>query len=391
MVSCLDITIINFVAVALLVMSLIQMYHAPIIVEGRRVDVLSEEEELDLQRQLTVLNKLPTKTIHAPWGDIYDCIEFHKQPTFDHPLFKNYTIKMRGEIVSTKNSQLETFMNQVDKCPKGTVPIRRTTRKDLIRVKSVSANTAPDKQYRAGISYTAKSGETVYGALGLFNFWNPSVNQYQFSSTEIALSAGSGEHNSILKHGWIVDPQLYGSNLTRTFAYWTGDGGKTGCYNNLCHGFVQVHSTYTLDMPLYNSSVVGGQQIASMTAITLESGKWWLTIHDNIRIGYWPGELFPAFVPGATNIFWGGRVKSGKDGVSPPMGSGRPMDDEFRNNGYIEFALYVDMENENQVPEQIEYAIDCFEHYNARYYPPGEDDEEDNFVHFGGTGGGNCK
>ncbi|MCL7036025.1 hypothetical protein MKW94_013490 [Papaver nudicaule] len=344
MALVLGLNIIKFVAILL---SVISLYHVLILVEGK-MDVLSAKEELELQRQLTILNKSPIQTIHAPWGDVYDCIEFHKQPAFDHPLLKNYTFKMsEDQIVSTKNSQLETIMNQVNECPKGTVPIRRTTKEDLIRAKFLLSNGVRDKQYRAGISYrTQATGETIYGAKGWFNFWNPSVNQDQFSSTEIALYAGSGEEINVLKHGWTVDPQLYGgSNLTRTFAYWTGgSGNKAGCYNTLCRGFVQVHDKYTLDI-----------------------------------------ELFPGFAPGAGWVYWGGRVKAGKDGVSPPMGSGRPMDDHAYNNGYIERVQYVDMKNNRQRPDKFEYTIDCFEHYNARYYP------NNDIVHFGGTGGRDCQ
>ncbi|MCL7032704.1 hypothetical protein MKW94_013185 [Papaver nudicaule] len=385
MALVLGLNTIKFVAILLLV---INLYHVLILVEGK-IDVLSAKEELELQRQLTILNKSPIQTIHAPWGDAYDCIEFHKQPAFDHPLLKNYTFKMsEDQIVSTKNSQLETMMNQVNECPKGTIPIRRTTKEDLIRAKFLSSNGVRDKQYRAGISYRAQAtGETIYGAKGWFNFWNPSVNQDQFSSTEIALYAGSGEEINVLKHGWTVDPQLYGgSNLTRTFAYWTGgSGNKAGCYNTLCRGFVQVHDKYTLDMPIYNSSIAGGLQYTQTTFISLESEKWWLTIHGDIQIGYWPSELFPGFAPGAGWVYWGGRVKAGKDGVSPPMGSGRPMDDYAYNNGYIERVQYVDMTNNPQRPDNFEYTIDCFEHYNARYYP------NNDIVHFGGTGGRDCQ
>ncbi|KAI3950977.1 hypothetical protein MKW98_026431 [Papaver atlanticum] len=389
MAPFLGLNTINFVPLLLLMIGLIHTYrHVVILVEGR-VDVLLKEEESELQRKLTILNKPHIQTIYAPWGDTYDCIEFHKQPAFDNPLLKNYTFKMgENHIVSTRSSQLEKLLNQVDECPKGTVPIRRTTREDLIRAKSLSSNGNPDKQYRAGISYRAqKTGETLYGAKGWFNFWNPSVNQDQFSSTEIALYAGSGEETNVLKHGWRVDPQLYGgSNLTRTFAYWTGGSGKKeGCYNTLCSGFVQVHDKYTLDMPIYKSSTVGGLQYTQVTFISLEFGKWWLTIHEDIQIGYWPSELFPAFAPGAGWIYWGGRVKAGKDGVSPPMGSGQQMDDHAYHNGYIEQVQYVDMTSNPQRPETIEYTIDCFEHYNARYY------QKNDIVHFGGTGGGNCQ
>ncbi|WJZ82238.1 hypothetical protein VitviT2T_002012 [Vitis vinifera] len=30
------------------------------------------------------------KTIKTKHGDIYDCVDFYKQPAFDHPLLKNH-------------------------------------------------------------------------------------------------------------------------------------------------------------------------------------------------------------------------------------------------------------------------------------------------------------
>ncbi|KAI3956134.1 hypothetical protein MKW98_027448 [Papaver atlanticum] len=345
---------INCVAVVVLL-----VISAVIFVEGR-VDTLSAEEELDLQRQLTILNKPPVTTIHAPWGDIYDCIEFYKQP-------------MRQEIVSTRSHLLEMLMNQVHECPKGTVPIRRTTRKDLIKAKYLSPNDEPDKQYRAGISYKAKGiGESIYGASAIFNVWTPNVTQDQFSSTEIAVQSGSPEELNVIKYGWTVDQQLYGDIVTRGFAYWTGDGGRnTGCYNTLCSGF---------------SSIICGTQITLEASIYLDrqSGKCYLTLLNSIQIGYWPIELFPAFAPGATYIYWGGRVKTGKNGITPPMGSGRMPNEYPACSGFFQHLKYIDTNNQFLQPKEIEYTIDCPEHYAAEYYP------DDNILHFGGYGGSNC-
>ncbi|KAI3943693.1 hypothetical protein MKW98_004198 [Papaver atlanticum] len=373
---------INCVAVVVLL-----VISAVIFVEGW-VDTLSAEEELDLQRQLTIQNKPPVTTIHTPWGDIYDCIEFYKQPAFDHPLLKNRTIEMRQEVVSTRSHLLEMLTNQVDECPKGTVPIRRITRKDLIKAKYLSSNAAPDKQYRAGISYKAKEiGESIYGASGLFNVWAPSVSQDQFSSTEIAVQSGSPEELNVIRFGWTVDQQLYGDSVPRGFAYWTGDGGRnTGCYNTICSGFVQTHDKYTLDLPIVETSILCGTQIALEASIYLDrqSGKCYLTVLNSIQIGYWPIELFPAFAPGATYIYWGGRVKAGKNGITPPMGSGQLPNENPSCSGFFQHLKYIDMNNQFLQPKEIEYTIDCPEHYAAEYYP------DDNILHFGGYGGSNC-
>ncbi|KAI3975008.1 hypothetical protein MKX01_005119, partial [Papaver californicum] len=212
---------------------------------------------------------------------------------------------------------------------------------------------------RAGVSYRAKGiGESIYGASGLFNIWTPSVTQDQSSSTEIALQSGFPEELNY------VNRELYGDIITRSFAYWTGDGGKnTGCYNTLCSGFFQVHDKYTLDIPITRHQY-----------FDLQLGRCYLTLNDNNQIGYWPIELFSAFAPGATYIYWGGRVKAGKNGITPPMGSA----------GFFQHHNYIDANNQPLQPEQIEYTVECHEHYDARYYP------NDNILHFGGYGGGHC-
>ncbi|KAI3948929.1 hypothetical protein MKW92_050496 [Papaver armeniacum] len=366
----------------ILLVSLILTHHAAILVEGRldMASMLTKEEELDIERQLNILNKAPIKTMHAPWGDVYDCIEFHKQPAFDHPLLKDYKIEVKKDLVFSNSFNMSG--NQLDRCPKGTVPIRRTTREDLTRPK-LSPNSMGN-QYRAGASYEAKLGETIYGASGVVNVWNPHVSQDQFSSAEIALQSGSQDEMNLIKFGWTVNPVLYGDYVTRSFIYWTADGGKnTGCYNTLCSGFVQVHSVYTPDMPYSKTSEIGGTQEYSIAQITLDKAerKWWLTIQGNIRVGYWPDTLFPAFAPGATSIFWGGRVKSNNDGMSPPMSSGQPIGSHPADSGSIDTLQVVDMNNAYSIPEKMELTIDCLEHYDAKYYP------DQNILLYGGSGG----
>ncbi|KAG2679686.1 hypothetical protein I3760_11G062900 [Carya illinoinensis] len=53
---------------------------------------LSREEELRFKEQLTSLSTSAIKTIHED-GDIYDCIDFYKQPGFHHPFWKNTTFQ----------------------------------------------------------------------------------------------------------------------------------------------------------------------------------------------------------------------------------------------------------------------------------------------------------
>ncbi|MCL7031977.1 hypothetical protein MKW94_003669 [Papaver nudicaule] len=390
MASFLDLKVVHFVA---LLGSLILSYHvSSILVEGRvdMASMLTKQEELSIESQLSILNKHPIKTMHSSWGDTYDCIEFHKQPTFDHPLLKDHKFEMEEEsadFVST--GSLKTLMKAAGECPNGTVPIRRTTREDLIRTK-LTSNGLGD-EYRAGVSYDTKQGETIYGASGWINVWNPSVHQDQFSAAEIVLQSGSQDQANIIKSGWMHclygSPQLYGDYVTRGFTYSEGYDGlqKTGCYNTLCHGFIQTHSTITPDMPFTEISKIGGDQIYVTSQIILDKpeGKWWLTLQD-IRIGYWPKELFPAFSPGVASVFWGGRVKSGQDGSSPPMCSGQPINEHFADAGFINLLQYIDLNNEPRKPENIKSIIECSKHYNAEYYP------KHNILHFGGSGGTEC-
>ncbi|RZC85554.1 hypothetical protein C5167_041737 [Papaver somniferum] len=337
-----------------LVVGLFLAYNVVIQVEGGRdmASRLTEEENLEVERQLQMLNKPPIKIIHTRWGVIYDCIEFHKQPAFDNPLLKKHAIPKKVETAPT--SPKETLMSRIEGCPKGTVPIRRTTKEDLLRAKYLSSTSnAPGDEYRAG-STLQTSDQKIFGATGVVNVWHPKVNPDQFSGAEISVTAGPADQTNEIRFGWTVNPQLYGDDLTSTYSYWTGGGGhNTGCYNTLCSGFER------------------------------ETGHWWLMLENKIQIGYWPRELFPLFESGADYIYWGGHVKSGKDGM-PEMASGNRPDRFTNRTGYFEQLEYKDKDDRWVPYPKIQPIVDCKGSYDSFW------DDEHAILHFGGPGGGTC-
>ncbi|KAK7405487.1 hypothetical protein VNO78_06830 [Psophocarpus tetragonolobus] len=103
------------------------------------------KEDLEFDRQLKLINKPPIKSIQTKFGYIVDCIDIKKQPAFDHPLLKNHKLQRKpsfqksNEKASLKNSPDGILLGlEKDECPEGTVPIRRTTKDDLIRTKSLN-------------------------------------------------------------------------------------------------------------------------------------------------------------------------------------------------------------------------------------------------------------
>ncbi|MCL7046749.1 hypothetical protein MKW94_016808 [Papaver nudicaule] len=375
-----------------LTVGLILAFHVVILVEGRR-DIaigLSEEDELEIDRQLNILNKEPVKTMHTIWGDIYDCIEFHKQPAFDHPLLKNRVIPKKDEITASTRPH-NAQMSQTQGCPKGTVPIRRTTKEDLIRAKylSSSSNDA-GVSYRAGIKIQIPDPNTrFYGAKGTTNLWNPKVNDEQWSGAEMDLRASNNtEVVNQIRFGWMVNPRLYGDHVTRTFMYWTDDGGATtGCYDYLCPGFVQVDPKYTPLFYYNQTSIVGGEQIELWSSIYLQqSGDWWLNLlidDEQYQIGYWPKELFRLLNSGAEFIYWGGRATIDSKQIAPEMASGKQLDDSSNHNGYIAGLKYTDKDKIPWTPEQkIPLKVDCKgKGYDATW------DSENAVLTYGGPGG----
>ncbi|KAG2240413.1 hypothetical protein Bca52824_090731 [Brassica carinata] len=103
-------------------------------------------------------------------------------------------------------------------------------------------------------------------------------------------------------------------NHSRLFTYWTADGFiKTGCFNTLCPGFVQVSTKIPMGYLLEQVYTYGGKQYEIEISIFQDSktGDWWLIVF-NENVGYWPKSLFTevGLVHGASLISYGGEVYS---------------------------------------------------------------------------------
>ncbi|CAH2078185.1 unnamed protein product [Thlaspi arvense] len=347
-----------------------------LVAEGHR-KILLEEDEKELERLLNYINKPAIKSFQTEHGDILDCIDIHKQLAFDHPLLKNHTIQLRPTTIpkwTINNSQKGgslPFLQDGISCPNGTVVVKRTTHEDLIqaqRLKSMGFNYARYVSSEGtNIDLTGfhfSVGEykyTHYGAKGNLNLWEPEVSPTQFSAASMLIAKGAKEKFQCIRAGWIVY-QWLNRNHTRLYTYWTADGfTKTGCYNLLCPGFVQVSTKIPLGFLLQPVSTYGGQQYEleiSIYEVALASsnsdhlkvyvpyqnlsphdGKtedWWLVVFGE-HVGYWPNSLFTegGLSHGASLASYGGEVYSPLNEKTPSMGSGH-----FPSEGYHK-AAYV--------------------------------------------------
>ncbi|KAG5611926.1 hypothetical protein H5410_023207 [Solanum commersonii] len=116
------------------------------------------------------------------------------------------------------------------------------------------------------------------GASSIITLYNPQVNGLgQYSSATIFLQ--SGENATIteqLQAGWIVNTsKLYGDGQTRLYTRWTADvHQKTGCYNTICPGFVQIYK----------------DQVSSINNSTTHT-EYYLQLATMFAIGFWPDTL----------------------------------------------------------------------------------------------------
>ncbi|KAL8051872.1 hypothetical protein ABFX02_06G176800 [Erythranthe guttata] len=357
-----------------------------------------------IHRHLDKINKPPLFTIQSPDGDIIDCVHKRKQPAMDHPLLKNHKIRRVPPALpkSTKKGQTtngsttsvdgwkgvwQTWHENGQLCPKGTVPVRRSTVHDVLRAKSLfyfgkkhfpnslpfsptrpsgarpnsdidSDSDPPDllsgnNGHEHAIAYTTASDE-VYGAKATINVWDPSVDELsEFSLSQIWVLSGSfdGSDLNSIEAGWQVSPELYGDTRPRLFTYWTSDAYQaTGCYNLLCSGFVQTNSRIAIGAAISPVSSVGGNQYDITLLIWKDPrlGDWWLGFGDNTLVGYWPRELFTHLADRATMVEWGGEIvnsRANDEHTSTQMGSGNFAEDGFGKASYFRNLEIVDSDN----------------------------------------------
>ncbi|KAK3183036.1 hypothetical protein Dsin_030322 [Dipteronia sinensis] len=96
--------------------------------------------------------------------------------------------------------------------------------------------------------------------------------------------------------------------LNSILAGWTADSGATtGCYNQLCAGFVSTSTEITPGFLVRPTSVYGFEQYDSKFLIYQDrpTGNWWLVVSkDNKFVGYWPKELFNNLISGTETVAW---------------------------------------------------------------------------------------
>ncbi|XP_043691772.1 uncharacterized protein LOC122642385 [Telopea speciosissima] len=389
-------------------------------VEARKM-VEQIEDDLELERQLKILNVPSLKTIRTKEGDIFDCIDFYKQPALANPLLKDHKIQMKPSFIpkgktnktSSATKPFQIIFKHEEECPQGTVPIRRTSKEDLLRARALSreftTNISQSKRHFTGqyvsnpqlmiwiihivdVNDEERRG-IVHGASAKINVYNPTVEPSQFTNAQIWINGGPNENPNYIMAGWTVNPGLYGDHRTRLFTFWTGDNYQNGCYNTLCTGFVQVDRSITPSMILDKISTVGGHQIVVKVFVhqDRETGNWWLlAFEDDINIGYWPKSLFTYLADGAKSVSWGGLAKAGSNGVSPPMGSGY-----FPNNPNASFFQHLELVNVDYqidhphvLESKISTRVDAKNCYGIRYdlFKP----ETGATLVFGGPGGSKC-
>ncbi|ESQ56028.1 hypothetical protein EUTSA_v10027231mg, partial [Eutrema salsugineum] len=196
---------------------------------------LSKFEDLEIQRKLKTINKPAVKIIKTIHGERYVCVDFFKQPAFDHPSMKNHTndYMMRRIWNPEKNGV---------GCPIGTVPIRRLTKDDLL-----SLNSLDDDKYskpRGSWNTTTYDPNNDYAAgrtkdIGM---------RYNGATMDLCIS------NLSLTN--LVNPALYyKDNLNPRLFVYTKAGWKS-CYNSHCDvGMISVCEDFPMGAALKPVSV----------------------------------------------------------------------------------------------------------------------------------------
>ncbi|XP_077251414.1 protein neprosin-like [Tasmannia lanceolata] len=337
------------------------------IAEGRGSISMSKEEDLELERQLKIINKPAVKTIKTRYGQVFSCVDINKQPAFDHPLLKNHKIQMslgslpKG-IKDKKASSLDVSLKIGFKnggCPLGTVPIRRIKKEDLIRAKSSpnfgkgypSNALSPSNgqgHFNFALQSTLKGDGGVYGSRAVLNVWEPKIIARQNSAAlVILLDASPSEQRHAIQAGWMVNNDFYNDFHPHLYTGWTNDNfGKTGCHDVLCSGFVQISKHIPVGASITPSSVYNGTQHYIIVTVYKDpaSKDWWL-LYGEERVGYWPKVIFNStFADYADFLQWGGVVYN--DGVLPwpEMGSGHmpEVGQEYRKSSYIGGMQFID-------------------------------------------------
>ncbi|CAN8253509.1 unnamed protein product [Cochlearia groenlandica] len=359
-----------------------------------------------VEAYLKSINKPSIKTIHSPDGDVIECVLSHLQPAFDHPKLqgqKPLDSPKRPNYKRNETTNEESF-NQLwsqsgESCPDGSIPMRRTTKNDVLRANSVRKFgrrlIKPIRRDSSGGGHEHAvvfvNGEQYYGAKASINVWAPRVTDaYEFSLSQIWLISGSFGHDlNTIEAGWQVSPELYGDNYPRFFTYWTTDAYQaTGCYNLLCSGFVQTNNKIAIGAAISPRSSYNGRQfdIGLMIWKDPKHGHWWLELGNGLLVGYWPVFLFSHLRTHASMVQFGGEVVNSRSRgahTGTQMGSGHFADEGFEKAAYFRNLQLVDWDNNLLPPNNLHVLADHPACYNIRQ---GKNNVWGTYFYYGGPG-----
>ncbi|KAI3844626.1 hypothetical protein MKX03_026728 [Papaver bracteatum] len=325
-------------------------------------------DDIEIERQLRDLNKKPVKTIITEVGDVVDCIDIYKQPALDNPLLKDHKIQMSPKSIAgetrSKNVSASSILHglQRERCPTGTIPIRRVTREYLVNAKlfakkaePIHANGFPNIGVRVVYAEEVIQGKKYFGGAASMSIHNLTVDpdQYSLSQIWIVNSTTEDQMNGI-QFGIMKDPSVVGGNLPRLFGFWINRDGHqvAGCYNMACPGFIQTHPTVFIDQPFVQSSVYGQRSYDVHIRVYRaqgDNGHWWLkmgaTAETSEHVGYWTNHIFTHLRTSAKVVRYGGYAGSLSQASTPPMGNGfLPQLQDFNTTAYMRLMKYVNEE-----------------------------------------------
>ncbi|KAM0979512.1 hypothetical protein ACFX13_015640 [Malus domestica] len=383
-----------------------------------RTGSINKLSGVQVQSYLRKINKPAVKTIQArhfvldsefnansPDGDVIDCVVSHLQPAFDHPELKGKKPLEEPDRPKSYNStdkvgeSYQLWADSGESCPQGTVPIRRTGEKDILRASSFQRfGRKPRRHVRRDSSGSGHehavvfvNGDQYYGAKASINVWAPRVtDQYEFSLSQIWVISGSfGNDLNTIEAGWQVSPELYGDNYPRFFTYWTTDAYQTtGCYNLLCSGFVQTNNKIAIGAAISPRSSYGSRQfdIGLMVWKDPKHGHWWLEFGNGLLVGYWPAFLFSHLRSHASMVQFGGEIVNSRSRgyhTSTQMGSGQFAEAGSGKASYFRNLQVVDWDN-NLLPLTNLHLL--ADHPNCYDIRQGRNNVWGTYFYYGGPG-----
>ncbi|XP_039015192.1 uncharacterized protein LOC120145438 [Hibiscus syriacus] len=185
-----------------------------------------------------------------------------------------------------------------------TIPIRRTTERDVLRANSVACfgkkpaklvrrDTTSDGHEHA-VGYV--SGDEYYGAKASIN----GGHQMSLINTNSAYhNCGSSPvHSATIStpRSWLAGQPGAIRGLLSKILHLLDQRcvPSNRCYNLLCSGFVQTNNKVAIGAAISPTSSYGGGQfdISLLVWKDPKHGNWWLEFGSGILVGYWPSFLF---------------------------------------------------------------------------------------------------